>query len=220
MKKYFQVIRKCALFEGISDENLIAVLGCLGVRVFDYEKGQSILKEGDPAKDVGIVLSGKAQLIRNDFYGNRSIITNVESAQIFGESFACADEKYMPIDVIASEKTEVMLIDCKRIMTSCSHACDFHRQMIFNLLKVVAKKNLIFHQKIEITSRRTTREKLMTYLLSQANENKSNAFTIPFDRQALADYLEVDRSGLSAEIGKLQREGILISRKNYFELSK
>ena len=218
MKKYFNAIRKCALFEEVSDENLLAMLGCLGAKVIEIEKNQPIIKEGDVAKYVGIVLSGEVQLVRNDFYGNRSIVTNVETSQLFGESFACADEKYMPVDVIASEKTEVMLIDCRRITNSCSNACSFHRQMIFNLLKVVAKKNIVFHQKIEITSKRTTREKLMTYLLHQAKKNNSNSFTIPFDRQALADYLEVDRSGLSVEIGKLQKEGVIVSKRNYFEL--
>ena len=111
-----------------------------------------------------------------------------------------------------------MLIDCRRITTSCSNACGFHNQMIHNLLRVVANKNLIFHQKIEITSRRSTREKLMAYLLHQEKLHGSSEFTIPYDRQALADYLEVDRSGLSTEIGKLKKQGILSCEKNRFTL--
>lgn len=218
MKQYFRILRKCALFDGIEDENLTAMIVCLGARVEHFAKNETVLAEGAPAKYVGIVLSGAVQLVRVDFYGNRTIVTDIEPSQLFGESFACAGVEAMPVDVIATEETEIMLVDCRRIMKSCSNVCSFHSQMIFNLLKVVATKNLVFHQKIEITSKRTTREKLMTYLLLQAKKNGSNYFTIPYDRQALADFLEVDRSGLSAEISKMRNEGILESERNYFKL--
>lgn len=218
MKEYFDILRKCALFEKVEDENLIAILGCLRAKVTQYKKNETIIAEGTPAKQIGIVLTGEVQIVRNDYYGNRSIVTNVEPAQIFGESFACAGVEEMPVDVVATTDTDVMLIDCQRITNSCCNACSFHSQIIFNLMKVVAIKNLIFHQKSEITSKRTTREKLMTYLLSQAKKNNSKSFYIPYDRQALADYLEVDRSGLSAEISKMRREGIIENKKDYFKL--
>lgn len=111
-----------------------------------------------------------------------------------------------------------MLLDCGRITRACSNACTFHQQIIFNLLRIIAGKNLEFHQKIEILSRRTTREKLMNYLMQQGKKCGSSEFYVPYDRQELADYLEVDRSGLSVEIGKLRREGIVENRKNYFRL--
>ena len=218
MKKYFEVLRKCSLFEQIEDENLTAILGCLGARKASYKRNQTILREGDPANNIGIVLSGTVQIVRIDYYGNRSIVAMIEPAQIFGESFACADEKFVPVDIVASEDCEILLVDCQRVIHSCSNACDFHRQIIFNLLKVVAKKNIMFNQKIEITSQRTTREKLMTYLLQQAKRAGCDEIVIPYDRQELADYLEVDRSGLSAEIGKLRKEGILKSNRNQFIL--
>lgn len=218
MKKYLAIIKKCALFENVEDENLIAILGCLGAKITQYKKNETIMKERTPARQIGIVLTGEVQIVRNDYYGNRSIVTNVEPAQIFGESFACAGVKEMPVDVIATTDTDVMMIDCYRITNSCCKACVFHSQIIFNLMKVVAVKNLVFHQKIEIISKRTTREKLMTYLLSQAKKNGSRSFYIPYDRQELADYLEVERSGLSAEISKMRKEGIIENKKNYFQL--
>ena len=105
--------------------------------------------------------------------------------------------------------------NCKN---SCSNNCAFHQQLIFNLMKNLAEKAILFHQKVEIAAKRTTREKLMTYLMFQAKKAGSNRFRIPFDRQELADYLEVDRSGLSAEISKLRKEGVLESDKNTFVL--
>ena len=218
MKKYFDVLRKCPLFNGIYDNDLTAMLGCLGAKESEYKKGDTILAEGNPAKYLGIVLVGKVQIERVDYYGNRSILTTIEPSRIFGESFACAGIKVLPVNVVASEDTEVLLIDARRITQSCSNSCSCHSRMIFNLLNIVARKNLVFHQKIEITSKRSTREKLMTYLLLEVKKSGSNTFTIPYDRQELADSLEVERSGLSAEISKMRKEKILECHRCTFTL--
>ena len=142
----------------------------------------------------------------------------LEPGDLFGESFAFAGVDTLPVNVMAATPCDILLIDSSRIISPCSNACSFHTSLIFNLLQIMARKNLGFHQKIEITSKRTTREKLMTYLLEQAKIHQSNSFEIPFDRQTLADYLEVDRSGLSAEISKLRKERILECHRCKFTL--
>jgi len=218
MKKYFKTLKKCPLFFGIEEENLEKMLVCLNAKVEFFDKKYTVINEGNPAKYIGIILSGSAQIIKEDYYGNRSILSNISSAEIFGEAFACAKIDSVPVSVIANEPSEIMLIDCNRILYTCTSGCDFHRQLIYNLMTDLANKTLIFHKKIEITSKRTTREKLMTYLMITAKENKSSSFYIPFNRQELADYLEVERSGLSIEISKLIKEKIINSKKNYFEL--
>lgn len=218
MKKYFEILRKCSLFDNVEDENLMGMLGCLGATVKSFHKKEMIMAEGEPAIYIGILLTGAAQIEQTDYYGNRSIVAGLQPSELFGESFACAGVKTMPVDVVANEDAEIMFIDCLRITQSCSNACEFHRQMIYNLMKVVATKNLVFHQKIAITSKRSTREKLMAYLLLQAKKNDSNSFEIPYDRQGLADYLEVERSGLSVEISKLRKEGMIENKRNYFKL--
>ena len=218
MKDLTPKLQGCPLFDGIDPTDLTGMLGCLGARPISAMKGQPIFREGDPAIHVGIVLSGSVQIIREDFYGNRSIMAHLGPKQLFGESYAFSGVPTLPVSVIADEDTEVLLLDSRRISTCCSNACSFHNRVIFNLLHLVAVNNLVLHQKIQITAKRTTREKLMAYLLSQAKVQGSNAFTIPYDRQELADYLEVDRSGLSAEISKLRREGVLESEKNHFRL--
>lgn len=218
MKKYIDILRRCPLFNQIEDENLIKMLSCLGARVEAFDKKYTIISEGNPAKYIGIMLSGSAQIIRNDYYGNRSIISEIYPSEVFGEAFACAEVRAIPVTVIANEPCEVMLIDCAHILHTCSNNCGFHQQLIFNLMKDLAVKTITFHQKIEITSRRSTREKLMTYLMIQAKKAGTSSFDIPFDRQELADYLEVDRSGLSAEISKLRSEGIIECQRNHFEL--
>ena len=190
MKKYISALERCGLFKEIEKENLIAMLGCLGARTVSIEKDNIIFAEGTPAKHIGIILSGAVQMVQDDFYGNRTIVTQIQENGLFGESFACAGISSLPVSFIASKDCEIMLIDCSRITNTCCNACTFHKQVIYNLLHLVAKKNLDFHQKIEITSKRTTQEKLMAYLLSVAKQEGKNSFMIPYDRQGLADFKE------------------------------
>lgn len=218
MKNNFDVLRECPLFDQIEDESLNEMLGCLGAKEISYQKGATVLAEGEEAKYLGIVLKGSVQLVRVDYYGNRSILTNIEPPNLFGEAFACAGLKSLPVDVVAAEDTDILLLDALLVARPCKNACSFHCQTVLNLLHTVAKKNLVLHRKIEITSKRSTREKLMTYLLLQAKKVQSSTFTIPFDRQELADYLGVERSGLSAEIGKLRNEKVLECRRSTFTL--
>ncbi len=218
MKKYFEILKQCKLFENIEKDDLIKMLGCLGAYVEFFDKKYTIISEGNPAKYIGIVLSGSAQMVRYDYFGNRSIVGVAKPGQTFAEAFACAGVESIPVTIMANDPCEVMLIDCNHILHTCNNNCAFHQRLIFNLMRELATKNVMFHQKIEITSKRSTRDKLMTYLAIQARSAGSNRFEIPFNRQELADYLEVERSGLSAEISKLKNEGILESRKNNFEL--
>ena len=217
MERFFPVLKECSLFQNVGEEDYHALMGCFGARPWHCQKGEVILAEGDPAEYVGVVLSGAVQIIRVDYYGNRSILGKLGPAGIFAEAFSCAGVATMPVSVVAAEETEVLLLQSQRIIRSCGQACHFHQQMIYNLLQVVAMKNLACNQKIEIMSQRTTRDKLMAYLLTVA-KRKGRSFNIPYDRQELADYLEVDRSGLSAEISKLRKEGVLLCRKNQFTL--
>lgn len=216
MKKYLEILKKCPLFEGIAEQDLLTMLHCLGAKIEHFEKKYTIFAEGSPARQLGIMLSGSAQITRLDYYGNRSILSEINTSEVFAEAFACAEIPTFPVNVIANEACDIMFIDCRHILHTCSNNCAFHQKMIFNLMRDLASKTILFHQKIEITSKRSTREKLMTYLSLQAKKANSNRFEIPFDRQELADYLEVDRSGLSAEIGKMKKEGIIDCEKNRF----
>ncbi len=218
MQKYFEVLRRCPLFDDIADNEIGGMLGCLGARVVSYHKGEFIIAEGDDAHYVGVLLSGEAQIEQTDYYGNRSIVSDIALSELFGETFALSGIDKMPLDIVAKENTEVMFFDSMCVSRTCARACAHHQQIIFNLMHILADKNLVFHRKLEITSKRTTREKLMAYLTMCAKQSGKSTFEIPFDRQELADYLTVDRSGLSAEISKLRREGTLRCEKNKFTL--
>ena len=218
MKKYLPVLKNCPLFYNVSEEKILVLLSCLGARVESFDKRITIFAEGSKAEYIGIVLTGKAQIIQDDYYGNRNIVSVVMPSEMLLEAFACAELSEIPVSVVADGQSEVMLIDCSHILHTCSNNCGFHQQLIVNLMKGLASKTLSYYQKIEFTSKRSTRDKLLAYLSYQAKLNGSPYFEIPFDRQQLADYLEVERSGLSAEIGKMQKAGLIKSRKSYFEL--
>ncbi|MBE6536879.1 MAG: Crp/Fnr family transcriptional regulator [Ruminococcaceae bacterium] len=218
MKKYFEILKKCPLFFGIAENDLLKMLPCLGAEIVKYDKRDTVFAEGSEAKNIGVLLSGGAESVRYDYYGNKSIINKIDPPEVFGEAFACAEAKSLPISIVAIDSSEIMLINCSHILHTCSNNCAFHQQMIYNLMKDLASKTVIFHQRIEVTSKRSTREKLLAYLGIVSQQKKSKSFKIPFNRQELADYLEVDRSGLSAEISKMRKEGILESERNYFKL--
>lgn len=218
MKKYIEILKKCPLFFEIDEKDLTVMLGCLGAKIEFFDRKYTVMAEGSFAKYIGIVLSGAVQIEQTDYYGNRSILSVVPEGGIFGEAFACCNTESLPISVVATKESEIMFIDCSYILHTCKNNCIFHNQLIFNLMKDIASKTVLFHQRIEVISKRSTREKLLAYLSMVSKKEGSPRFTVPFDRQELADYLEVDRSGLSAEISKLKKEGRLYSKKNYFEL--
>ena len=218
MKKYLNVLKATELFRGIEEADFERLLSCLGARTVCYEKGRSIFSGGERIREFGVVLAGQVQVIQDDYYGNRSILASVGPGNLFGESFACAGVEALPVGVVASEKCEVLLVDCGRLTAPCAKACGFHGRMIQNMLRIVSMKNIALTQKIEFTSKRATREKLLAYLSAEARRAGGSRFAVPFNRQELADYLSVERSAMSAELSKLRDQGVLKYRKNEFEL--
>lgn len=220
MQTYDTLLLQHPLFEGIQRDQLHSLLSCLNAYTSSYQKGDYILQVGEPASHVGILLEGTAQVVRDDIFGNRSIITSLQSADTFAEVFACANTAMLPVSVFALQACTVLWLDYKRILNTCPNSCIFHKKLIENMLQLLAQKNLQLNQKIETISARTTREKLFTYLSSIAQSYNSTSFTIPFNRQELADYLSVDRSAMSTELGKMRDEGYINFHKNTFTFLK
>lgn len=216
--RLMDVLRTVRLFEGISDEELPSMLDCLGARPAEYDRGNFIFHAGEPAVSVGIVCSGAVQVIREDVFGNRAIQGELSSGELFGEVFACAHIDVLPVSVTAVGETRVLFVDYRRIVTMCPSSCAFHSRLVENMLGILARKNLAQNRKIEILSARTTRAKLLTYLASQAEASGARIFCIPFDRQELADFLSVERSAMSAELGRMQDDGLIRFHRNQFEL--
>ena len=220
MEKYHDKLVRIRFFEGIDKNELDSLLSCLSAKVRRFEKGQVIFQAGEPVREIGIVISGSINVIREDFFGNRSINAEVGPGGLFAEAFSCMEVKELPVTVQSAAESEVLFFDYKRLVSMCPASCRFHNRMIQNLMGVMAEKNLILNEKIEIMSKRTTREKLLAYLLRQSQKSGKTTFEIPFNRQELADYLSVDRSAMSSELGKLRDEGIISFWRSTFKLEK
>ena len=218
MEKYFDLLMANPLFAGISREELASMRGCRNARATQVKKGDPVFLEGDAAGFIGIVLSGAVRIVRDDYYGQRSFLTQAEPGDIFAEAYACAPMEAMPISGYAAADSQVMLLSARKMLTVCTNACGFHNRLVKNLLAVVAEKNLLLSRKIQFMSQRTTREKLLAYLLDQAKQHGCDEFTIALDRQALADYLGVERSAMSAQLSKLRRDGVLEAAGAHFRL--
>ena len=218
MENYAAILKHSPLFEGIEDVELKPLLQCLMPSRRTIGKNEYVFLAGGSLQSVGIVLSGSVHVLQEDYWGNRTILAHIPPGGLFGEAFAWAELDCLPVSVIAVEKTEILMLDDKRMITTCSSACDFHAALIKNMLKLLANKNILLTQKMEILTRRTTRERLLAYLSTQAVKTGKNRFTIPFSRQQLADFLAVERSAMSAELSRMQADGLIRTKRSEFTL--
>lgn len=218
MREHLPILTQADLFHGMEADELLPMLDCLRGTARRFSKGATVLRAGGPARQVGMVLSGRVQVSREDADGNRIVLAAISPGGLFAEAYACVRAEALPVSVTASEESHILLLDCAKLLAPCSNLCRFHATLISNLMDILAQKNILLSQKLEHLSKRTLREKLLSYLWSQATDCGARTFTIPFDRQALADYLCADRSALSREIGSLRRQGVLRAERSRFTL--
>ena len=218
MKKYIPVLKRTKLFSGVGEEDMASLLSCLGARKKEYKKGEYILREGEHISDIFILVEGKIHIQKDDYWGNRSILSVISVGEMFGEGYAAPESGALLNDVVAVEDSSVIFFDVKRILTTCSSACRFHNMIVQNMFFAISDKNRRLVQKLGHMSGRTTRAKLISYLSEEAKRQGSSAFTVPFNRQQLADYLCVDRSAMSNELCKMRDEGMIKFEKSRFEL--
>lgn len=218
MKEYLSVIRSARLFSGISEEELNAVLRCLRAEKKDFPKEAFVLRAGDASDSIGLVLAGTVLIVQEDIWGNRNILSRAGPGQTFAAAYACAPGSRLNVSVIAETPAAAMFLNVKRILNVCPSACAHHNRIIRNLLSELAGKNLRLGEKLTHMGQRTTRAKIMSYLSAEAQRLEKYEFDVPFSRQQLADYLGVERSGLSMELGKMKKDGFLDYHKNHFVL--
>lgn len=205
-----------ALFEGLSPEEVSSVLECFGTGERRFARGECLIGEGDRVSDIGIVAAGSVRVERTDYRGNRTIIASFGTGAVFGESFACAGIPRSPVSVVAESDGAALFLPFERLLRTCENACGFHRRIVENMIRMIARKNLVLNGRLEIVSLRTIREKALAYFASlprepAASEGAAVGYTVglPFSRTELADYLCVDRSALSRELGLMRDAGVI-----------
>lgn len=219
LKKINQ-LKDIPLFKNMEPEDIGAALQCVGAFLKTYKKGAYVLLEEDKVQSVGCVLSGNVEMIREDIWGNKTVLVSMGEKELFGESFVCGSTMTASVSFVAKESTEVLFLPFERVMHSCSSACAHHQHLLLNMVTLIAEKNVAFITKIDIMSKKTLREKIGAYLLVQADLNKSRYFTIPLGRVELAEYLNADRSALTRELNSMKKEGLIDFDKNTFRIIK
>jgi len=216
--KDFMSTMNSPLFEGISPEDRKAMLGCIGYHVGTFRKGDIIAFEEENIKHIGILLSGAVDMIKEDFWGNKTMLVRMRKDELFGETFACGEDNLSVVTFMVSEDARILFIPFDRVMRSCTMACVFHHQLIENMVHIIANKNRDLMRKVEVVSKRTIREKLLSYLSIQAQLQESRYLEIPLGRVELAEYLCVDRSALTRELVKMKEDGLIDYDRNCFRI--
>ena len=219
MKDYICEVNS-PLFKGISSEDRKAMMGCIGYHVCSYQKGETVAFEDENIKHIGIVLSGAVDMVKEDVWGNKTMLVRAGKDDMFGETFACGEDNVSVVTFLVSEDAKILFLPFDRVMHSCTMACLFHHQLIENMVKVIANKNRDLMRKVEVVSKRSIREKILTYLSIQAQTQESRYLNLPLGRVELAEYLCVDRSALTRELVKMREEGIIDFDKNCFRILK
>ena len=206
------------LFSGIEPTDMEGMLGCIGYHVRAYQKGEIIAFEEENINHVGVVLEGTVDMIKEDVWGNRTMLLRTYPQDIFGETFACGENSLSVVTFTASRDCKVLFLSFCRVMHTCTHACVFHQTLIENMVRIIARKNRELMRKVEVVSKKTLREKILAYLSIQAQSQGKKQFEIPLGRVEWAEYLCADRSALTRELAKMQEEGLIQYHKNSFEI--
>lgn len=208
------------LFSGIDRNDLDAMLKCLGGYTKSYKKGEYISIENENVKNIGVVLSGAVQMIKEDVWGGKAILAVMGKNQLFGETFACGTETLSTVTFSAGADTQVLFMPFHRVLHTCSNSCAFHNKLIENMVTLIADKNHSLMEKLDVVSKKTLREKILTYLSIKSQQQGRDYFQISLGRIELADYLCTDRSALTRELSAMRDAGLIDYDKNTFRLLK
>lgn len=213
-----EILSSSPLFENISEPEFRSMLGCVGYRTETYDKGGIIILESDSVKRVGVVISGAVHMVKEDIWGNNTLVAHIGVGEIFGETFVFGSIDRSAVTFTAAENSEIAFLNFDKVVHSCGQSCPHHRKLADNMIHMIADKNLRLMEKIEITSKKTLREKILSYLSVQSQRCGKTYFEIPLGRVELANYLCADRSALTRELNTMRDEGIIDFDKNTFRI--
>ena len=213
-----EFLSRTELFEGSSPEQIEAMVGCMGSFERRYREGEYIHRMGDFLTTVGLILEGSVRMENVDVWGNVSVLGAIGAGEMFGEAYAAVSDVPLMVNVVAVEDTVVLFLNLRKVLTTCSHACDNHSRTSNSMTAIIARRSLALSRRIFHVAPKTIRGKVLTYLSDESERLGSREFDIPFDRQQLADYLGVDRSALSAELSRMQKAGLIETKRSHFVL--
>lgn len=218
MQKHLDILKRTRMFAGVGEDEIAGMAHCLGARQRTYRRGEHVLRQGERLDSILVLAAGNLHIQNSDYWGNRSILGHVSVGEMFGEAYAAPESGALMNDVVAIEPSTVIFFDAKRVITTCPSACPFHARVVQNMFFAISEKNRELVQKLGHMSQRSTRDKLISYLSEESKRHNSPSFTVPFNRQQLADFLAINRSAMSSELCKMRDEGMLTFERNRFTL--
>lgn len=218
MEVYIPILSKCTLFNGIIEKDLVPLLSCIGSFIKSYKQDEYVFISGNEVNHIGVLLSGQAEIIKENLAGSRHIMAFLDPTQIFGEGIVCTVKRISPVTIRVKEDSKILFIPYERITKSCSNSCNFHVQIIQNMMMILGQKNFILNSKIEILTLKGMREKIAAYLLTEYKKCNSFSFQITPNRNELAEYLNVSRTSMCRELAKMKEEKILDYYQNSFKI--
>lgn len=218
MREFIEKFHEIPLFDQIDEKDILSALNCIGGYVKKFEAEHFIILDGGDVECVGCVISGLVHMIKEDAWGGRTILAVIEPSQVFGETYVFGDSSKASVSFVAAKDSEILFLPFKRVLHTCSKSCEYHQKLVDNMVSLIAQKNLRLTDKLEITTKRSLRAKILTYLSQESQRSKSKYFTVPLGRLEMADYLCVDRSALTRELSRMRDEGILDFSNNTFRL--
>lgn len=207
-----ELIGNSELFRNIDISEISELLRKLHAFKREYGRGEYIFREGSYIKNAAILLRGKVCIEKNDLWGTKTMISFVNPGELFGEMYALTENEMMMVDAVAVEQSEIIFLDLSNAGTIGNGI------FVTNLMHDIAERTLQLTRKIMHTSYKTIRGRVSSYLSYMSKKTGARCFTIPFSRQQMADYLGVDRTALSAELGKMRDEGLISFYKNSFKI--
>ena len=220
MENLWKELDQVPLFFGIKEASLPVMMNCIGFKIEDYSKDDFISIEGERLQYIGIVISGTVDMIKEDFWGNKTILIRMKKGSLFGEAFICGSMDTATVSFRVTEKAKILFLPFKKVLHTCSNSCSFHYQLIENMVKILADKNQELMRKIAVVTKKSLREKILAYLSQQAQLQNNRYITLPLGRIELAEYLCVDRSALTRELSAMKKEGVIDYDKNEFCLKE
>lgn len=209
MEQYYPILKKCVLFRGIEEGKYKHLLGCLDAQVKNYKEDEYIFFSGDEINHVGVVLSGRVEILKENLAGNKHIIAVLDPSNMFAEGIVCTASRLSPVTTKAMEDTKILLLPYGRIIKSCGEGCSYHIGLIQNMMVILGEKNVNLNWKLDLLTLKGMREKLASYLLKASKENGSKTFLIPLNRTELADFLNVSRTSMCRELTRMKDDGLI-----------
>ncbi|MGM0380128.1 MAG: Crp/Fnr family transcriptional regulator [Bacillota bacterium] len=212
------IFKNIQLFNNIDKKDIKKVLNCLKAYEKNYSKKEYIINPGDNIEIIGVVLEGQVNIIKETISGNEIVIANINKYGIFGESYAVLNKDNFPLSVKAIKPTKILFLEYQKLISTCHNQCCFHKKLIDNLLKLLAKKNMRLNTRINCVTKKNIKEKLLFYLIEEMNLIEKKTIQIPFNRKELSNYLATNRSSLSRVLSNLKKNKVIDYHKNSFKL--